>query len=145
MNLLIASASPLGAANGAQAASTVIIACCYMNTAYGSLITGNHYEKQVMGFGSIASVDNNMVNNYYQATAGTSNIDAWLNAMEDRPGWFTGDNTTVVLSRGTSEINLAWNQLYCGLKRQNCVSGGGGGGLWSLDLHDHGCGGCNGC
>jgi hypothetical protein len=123
-----------------------MMACCYMNfSSAQDLILQHHQEKQLMGFGGEAELDAGMVNNYWNATAGTSNIDAWLNNMEDRPGWFTGDNTTVVMSRGHSSNELNWNQLYCGLKRQNCVDGGAGGGYWALNWHWHGCGGCAAC
>lgn len=134
----------LSAGYGAKVASSVFIACCYMNVNYQSLILESHHEKQVMGFGSKAQLEGSMVTSYWNHTASTSNIDAWLNDMEDRPGWWSGDNTTVVMSRGNTEDERTWNQTYCGLKRQFCVDGTGGG-YWALNWHDHGCGGCSGC
>jgi hypothetical protein len=135
----------LGAGSGGHLASTVMIACCYMNIKKRSLWTDSHFEKQLMGFGSKSSLEGSMVTRYWNGTGGSSNVDSWLNNMEDRPGWYTGDNTTVVLSRGHTQQELDWNHWYCGLKRQNCVNGGPGGSMGYVDWHDHGCSGCNGC
>jgi hypothetical protein len=135
----------LGAGYGAHLASTVIIACCYMNTRFQNLLYADHWEKQVMGFGGTAKLEGSMVTNYLNGTGGSSNVDSWLNNMEDRPGWWTGDNSTVVMTTGNTVDEVNWNRWYCGLKRQNCVNGGPGGFLVYLDQHDHGCGGCWGC
>jgi len=135
----------LAAGTGAKASSVVMMACCYMEINRTALLTNHHHEKQMMGFGGISSIDAPRVQNYWDRTGVTSNVDAWLNSMEDKPGWFTGDNTTVVMSRGHSEEERAWNRWYCGMKRQNCVDGGDGGGYWYLDWHWHGCGGCAAC
>lgn len=135
----------MSSGNHAQVSSAVLMACCYLNINYQPLLLEHHYEQQLMGFGGVSSLDSNMVSNYYNGTGPSSNVDSWLNNMEDKPGWFTGDNTTVVMSRGHTVDERAWNRWYGGLKRQNCVSGGPGGGYWYLDWHNHGCGGCNGC
>jgi hypothetical protein len=135
----------MSSGDNALVSSAVFMACCYLNTNYKPLLLDHHYEQQLMGFGGIASLDASMVYNYWNGTGPSSNVDSWLNNMEDRPNWFTGDNTTVVMSRGHTVDERAWNRWYGGLKRQNCVHGGPGGGYWYLDWHNHGCGGCTGC
>jgi hypothetical protein len=136
----------LGGGYGAHLASSVIIACCYMNFRFLNLLVGHHGEKQVMGFGSPAILEGSMVTRYWNGTLGSINVNSWLNNMEDRPGWFTGDNTTVVLTNGRTSAEAWWNRSNCGLKRQTCVDGGPNrGSFFFVDRHDHGCGGCSGC
>ena len=140
-----ASSMQMGAGTGAKVSSAVFMACCFMEISHQDLLVNHQFEKQLMGFGGVSSLDAGMVNNYWDGTGSSSNVDSWLNNMEDKPGWFTGDNTTTVLSRGQSQDELNWNHWYCGLKRQNCVTGGPGGSYWYLDWHWNGCGGCDEC
>jgi hypothetical protein len=142
---LTSSNTLMSAGANARVSSSVFASCCYMNINYQTLLLNHHYEQQMMGFGGVSQIDSGMVSNYFDGTGPSSNVDSWLNNMEDRPSWFTGDNTTVVMSRGHSDSERSWNRWYGGLKRQNCVTGGPGGGYWALDWHDHGCGGCGGC
>ena len=135
----------MGDLGGKMAATMLAMACCFMNTHQMHTYSNHHNMNQLLGFGSIASGSAAMVQNFWNGTGGTgNNADSWLNKMEDRPGWFSGDNTTVVMTRGTSQDDLNWKRTNCGLKRLTCIYRSGGG--WArFDWYDHGCSGCSGC
>lgn len=146
------SSSPmrLGENGGAQAGYFVAAACCVANTGYSSWAGWQHLW-QIMGCHGLLDNDGGMLASFFNATSTTSNNSAWLNAMEDRPGWFTGDNSVIVYSYGTSQADLYDTRDNAKLKggyknfaRGNSPScGNQPSDNWMLyELRDHGSSGC---
>jgi len=133
----------LGRLGGATSALFISTACCYMHLGKSSNFTDHGGLNQQLGFGGESSMDNDMMNNFYNSSSGV-NYGAWIVEMEDRPGWFTGDNTTVAFTRGSSTSDVNTNKYSCGLKRGTCLSrkGYSVGSAWVYDYYDHGSDGC---
>jgi hypothetical protein len=134
----------LGSLSGATTALFISTACCYMNLGDAFNFTDHGGLNQQLGFGSDASMDSGMIGNYYNSSSG-ANWGAWISEMEDKPGWFTGDNTTVAFTRGSNSTDVTNNRNTCGLKRGTCSSrlGYAVGSAWQYDYYDHGNAGCN--
>jgi hypothetical protein len=128
---------------GAQAAVFISTACCYMHMGFPETFTQHSGLGQQLGFGGEASMDSGMMSNYYNAS--NTNNAQWLWELEDKPGWFTGDNTTVIFTRGNNPSSVDWNYNNCGLKKQYCVSAANFNvnSYWRYDWIDHGTSGCN--
>jgi len=56
--------------------------------------------RQVFGYHNSPTIKDNQPNNFYKETDSLSNERAWIEEMEDRPGWFTGDNSPICLTFG---------------------------------------------
>ena len=70
----------------------------------------NHFNqrvRQTFGYHNSPPVKNNQPRSFYNATNGLRNSRAWLEEMEDRPGWFTGDNSPVALTFGLSAAHCS--------------------------------------
>lgn len=136
----------IGAATGDQSANMIVIACCYLNPNQLGWIDGGG-TTQIMGYGSLSFTDAGMVEDFFNASQGSTNKDAWLDNMEDKPYWFTGDNTAAVLTKGWTWDDVNWNVSHCKLKGGVCWSPWtyDNNDLWQLDYLDHGCDDCTGC
>jgi hypothetical protein len=95
----------LGETGGSQAGYFIASACCVLNIDHSSWIGWQHVW-QIMGCHGLLEDDASMMDNFFNATASTSNNTSWLNQMEDKPGWFTGDNSVIVYSYGSSLSDL---------------------------------------
>lgn len=139
-----ASYTELGRYTSATTALFISTACCYMHLSVPDNFTDHGGLNQQLGFGGEASMDTGMMDNYYNASNGT-NWYGWISEMEDKPGWFTGDNTTVAFTRGSTPTDVTNNRNVCGLKRGTCNSriGYTVGSYWQYDYYDHGASGCN--
>jgi len=60
---------------------------------------------QQFGFHNSPSIGDDGLASFFNSTASLTNRDAWLQELEDKPGWFTGDNSPVVLIFGASEAD----------------------------------------
>jgi len=141
----------LGYGNGDKAANAIMLSCCFLNIR--ALKYSKFYESngvtQIMGFGGIASFDADEVQDFYNRSFEDTNIGAWFSSMQDRPGWFTGDNTVVVLTNGWNDYDVNWNRANCKLKAGVCATDtwrhGPGYSVARYDYIDHGCSGCSYC
>jgi len=99
----------LGSMNGARGGYAVWITSCTLNT--GSLVAkANHqWLRQQFGYHNSPSVKDNQPRDWFRAIRPSSNKDAWLNTMEDKPGWFTGDNSPIVVSYGENS-DACWHE-----------------------------------
>lgn len=99
---LSANSMNLGKKSGSLAGYFVATTCCLLNANNpNQWVYANHnYLWQQMGFHSLSSKTAGMMESFINDTQSTSNRLSWLNAMEDRPGWFTGDNSVIVWSFG---------------------------------------------
>ncbi len=135
----------IGLPSGVGKASMMIAAtCCYMRIDTVSAIA-TFGGTQILGFGGVSSFDSGMVGNFFSSSF-VNNSRAWVTQMEDKPGWFTGDNTTVAVTRGWNMTDANNNKNNCGLKRRTCWQGtmyGNGPTIaWVREYIDHGHGGC---
>lgn len=151
----------LGSMTGSSASYAIYNACCVLNT--NTLVDHANWQwlRQQFGFHGLAAISAAMTGDFLDATGpypgpyGTSgdlsNKQAWLGFMEDKPGWFTGDNSAVVVSYGATQTEA--NNVRSGAKlgRGTYVSrrpsGPTCGGTQPLfyyivDLVDHGDSGC---
>jgi hypothetical protein len=132
------------------AAIFISTACCYMKLSAAYNFTEHNGLNQQLGFGNEASMDDGSIGEFWTATGGIpwnvsggSNM-AWLDKLEDKTGWWTGDNTTVVFTRGSDLTDVANNRNNCGLRRGTCWARKGYyvGSAWQYDYKDHGSDGC---
>jgi hypothetical protein len=138
----------MGMNGGGKAALMILETCCYMMK--GSTISIATFGGiQELGFGSLASSDTGMVDDFFGHTNSGTNWYYWLRDMEDKPGWWTGDNTTVVVTRGWDMSDVTNNRTNCKFKGQTCLNnppyGNGPSIWWQRDWIEHGCGGCAVC
>jgi len=140
----------LGAGGGGytKAALFMAVTCCYVDFHHfvAELFFGGN---QILGFGSEAVLDSSEINEFYSATGGSSgrNWSAWLNNLEDRPGWGTGNNSSVSVTLGWNVADAIYNKSTCGLRRGTCWTrlGYSPGTTFLKDWYDNGCGGCANC
>ncbi|MGH7890100.1 MAG: DUF6345 domain-containing protein, partial [Thermodesulfobacteriota bacterium] len=64
--------------------------------------------RQTFGYHNSPSVKDNQPRDFYEETNDLRNERAWIEEMEDRPGWFTGDNSPIALTFGLSSSHCAW-------------------------------------
>ncbi len=104
--------SRFGTQGGDEAAYMMYVTSCTINL--DSL--SSHFAQQVrqsFGYHNSPSVKDNQPRDFYEETDDTDNFVAWQEEMEDRPGWFTGDNSPITLTFGldsshcTSVMNAA--------------------------------------
>jgi hypothetical protein len=138
----------MGMNGGAEAALMILESRCYMMK--GSTISIATFGGiQELGFGSLSVSDTGMVNDFFGHTNSGTNWYYWLHDMEDKPGWWTGDNTTVVVTRGWDMSDVTNNRTNCKFKGQTCLNnppyGNGPSIWWQRDYFDHGCDGCEVC
>lgn len=141
----------LGSMFGATASTAVFASCCTLNRNHITDTANWQWTRQNIGFHDVTEFDNGMFADWFDATQGSSNKSAWFGHFEDRPGWFTGDNSPIVISYGTSQSDAQNTHNTAKLKGNVLVSprSGGptcGGGqpyfYWWAEWIDHGNGGC---
>jgi hypothetical protein len=132
----------LGRLGGNKAAYAMYVTSCTLNL--DSLGRNfNHEVRQQFGYHNSPSVKDNQPRDFFNATSSKTNARAWIDEMEDRPGWFTGDNSPIALTHGVSAS-------HCTFVKDNAKLRGGS--LLSTApepwthfcwiMYDHGAGGC---
>ncbi|MCW7537953.1 DUF6345 domain-containing protein [Aquabacterium sp. A7-Y] len=97
----------LGTRAGDGAAYAMYVTSCTINLS-GIARHFNNQIRQSFGYHNSPSVGDDQPRDFFNATAGTTNAQAWINEMEDRPGWMTGDNSPIVLTFGLDAANCDW-------------------------------------
>ena len=90
----------LGTQGGNDASFMMYVTSCTIHT--DSL--SKHFDQQIrqsFGYHNSPSVKDNQPREFYKDTDNADNVVAWREEMEDRPGWFTGDNSPITLTFGT--------------------------------------------
>jgi hypothetical protein len=136
----------LGQMSGAQAGFGVWLTSCTLRN--GTLPSNANFQwlRQQFGYHNSPSIGDNTPREWYDDIDPKSNKQAWLDAMEDKPGLFTGDNSPMVVSYGSTSANCTSTHNSTMLKRQILQPRGGGpscgGGLpaffWCATLRDNG-------
>lgn len=89
----------LGTLAGDDAAYAMWVTSCTVNT--DSL--ARHFDqaiRQTFGYHNSPPVKDDQPRDFFEETDDIDNAHAWIEEMEDRPGWFTGDNSPITLTFG---------------------------------------------
>jgi hypothetical protein len=97
----------LGSMAGAHSVFAMWVTSCTLNT--DSLVAEANFqwERQQFGYHNSPSVKDDQPRSFYNRTLASNNKNAWLNEMEDKPGWFTGDNSPIVVTYGSTQPECA--------------------------------------
>ena len=98
-NTTLQTQARLGTQAGNRAAYAMYVTSCTVNL--DSL--NRHFNNQIrqtFGYHNSPSVKDDQPRDFFEGTSGRTNARAWIEEMEDRPGWFTGDNSPIVLTFG---------------------------------------------
>ena len=91
----------LGTQQGDDASYAMYVTSCTINL--DSL--SRHFDqaiRQSFGYHNSPSVKDDQPRDFFEETDSLRNTRAWIEEMEDRPGWWTGDNSPIALTFGTS-------------------------------------------
>jgi hypothetical protein len=117
----------LGSMSGAKAGYAMFVTSCTLTPS--SLVNHANFQwvRQQFGYHNSPWVKGDQPKEFFDATAGTSNTTAWLDKMEDRPYWFTFDNSPVVVSYGAHMTGCMEVHNHAKLKGNDLRSPRGGG------------------
>ena len=111
-----------GTQGGNQAAYMMYVTSCTINT--DSL--SRHFVqavRQSFGYHNSPPVKDNQPRDFYEETDNTDNEVAWREEMEDRQGWFTGDNSPITLTFGLNSSHCSWVRNTARLRARDLLSG----------------------
>ncbi len=132
----------LGTQGGDEAAYAMWVTSCTVNL--DSL--SRHFDqaiRQTFGYHNSPSVKDNQPRDFYEETDDLRNERAWIEEMEDRPGWFTGDNSPIALTFGLSSSHCAWVRSTAKLRARVLLSNAPEPDAWYCYLmYNHGASGC---
>ncbi len=115
------SGTRLGTQGGDDAAYAMWVTSCTVHL--DSL--SSHFNQQIrqtFGYHNSPSVKDNQPRSFYKETDDLRNERAWIVEMEDRPGWFTGDNSPIALTFGVTSSHCAWVRNTARLRDQVLLS-----------------------
>lgn len=132
----------LGTAAGDQAAYAMYVTSCTINTDSLALHFNNQI-RQSFGYHNSPSVKDNQPRDFFEATSNLRNTRAWLEEMEDRPGWFTGDNSPIALTFGLDQNHCFSVQSNAKMRAGLFLSTAPEPHTWfCFEMFDHGASGC---
>jgi len=132
----------LGLLGGNKAAYAMWVTSCTLNV--DSLDRNfSHQIRQQFGYHNSPSVKDDQPRDFFEETSGTTNANAWIEEMEDRPGWFTGDNSPIALTHGLDSGHCAWVRDTAKLRGGSLLSTAPEPWQWFCwIMYDHGASGC---
>jgi hypothetical protein len=142
----------LGQMAGGTMSQMVYYGCCTMKL--DSLATDANYQwvYQSLGFLDTESNGDDDIKDYFNGSYSNTNKNSWFSHLEDRPGWWTGDNSPIIVSYGVNNTETISVETYAKLKAgvyTDTVRSGGpscGNGppsfYYRTSYIDHGNGGC---
>lgn len=110
-----------GIVAGDEAAYMMYVTSCTINTDSIS----RHFDqavRQSFGYHNSPSVKDDQPRDFYEETDDLRNSRAWIEETEDRPGWFTGDNSPITLTFGLSQSHCFWVQDTARLRARVLLS-----------------------
>lgn len=132
----------LGEQGGDDAVYAMWVTSCTVNL--DSL--SRHFDqaiRQTFGYHNSPSVKDNQPREFYKETDDLRNERAWIEEMEDRPGWFTGDNSPIALTFGLSSSHCGWVQDNAKLRDETLLYDAPAPDTWYCYLmYNHGDSGC---
>jgi len=108
----------MGSMGGFMSGYAAYITSCTLNT---SSLVGEanwQWENQQFGYHNSPWVKDDQPRDFFNGTTGTTNRWSWVNNMEDRPYWFTGDNSPIAVSYGATASECTNIQNTAKLKGQ---------------------------
>lgn len=141
----------LGSMSGASASVAMWLTCCTLKKESLTAHANHQWLRQQLGFHGEALLGDTMPRDFWDENYSKSNKQAWLDSMEDAWGWFTGDNSPIVVSYGSSSDQATDNHNSMSLYHNVQFPRAGGpacGGrqprfYYVLTVRDHGSEGCN--
>lgn len=146
----------LGSMAGARASIAIWLTCCTLKKDRLVGFANRQWVKQHVGFHGMSAFTADMVSAYARNSGAParvgdiSNREAWMVAMEDEPGWFTGDNSPIVVSYGSTSAEANSNHSSLDLDPGHTRRAGGptcGNGppkfFYVYTVIDNGSEGCN--
>jgi hypothetical protein len=147
----------LGQMSGGRTSIAIWLTCCTLRKDKLPSRANYQWVKQQIGYSGESAMTNDMMysfvrNSGMQARVGyISNVEAWMVSQEDAPGWFTGDNSPIVVSYGKTSAEANANHANMTMDGWNAAPRTGGpacgGGpprfYYTYTLRDHGVEGCN--
>jgi hypothetical protein len=134
--------SRLGTQGGDDAAYAMWVTSCTVHLDSLAL----HFDqaiRQTFGYHNSPSVKDDQPRDFYEETDGLRNERAWIEEMEDRPGWFTGDNSPIALTFGLDSSHCSWVQSTARLRDRVLLSDAPAPDTWYCYLmFNHGDSGC---
>jgi hypothetical protein len=95
----------LGQMSGDESGYAMYLTSCTMHPDYWVSDVNHQWVFQQFGFANPSLIGEDYAGDFYDATNVYSNKDAFLDEFEDRPGWFTGDNSPVVITKSTTQTD----------------------------------------
>jgi hypothetical protein len=132
----------LGTQAGDRAGYAMYVTSCTVNLDSLSLHFNNQI-RQTFGYHNSPSVKDDQPRDFFNATDGKTNARAWIDEMEDRAGWFTGDNSPIAMTFGLDPSHCDWVRDTAKLRAGSL--------LYTAPephtrfcwiMYDHGAGGC---
>jgi hypothetical protein len=128
----------LGTQGGDKAAYAMWVTSCTVNL--DSL--SRHFDqaiRQTFGYHNSPAVKDDQPRDFYEETDDLRNSRAWIEEMEDRAGWFTGDNSPIALTFGLSQSHCFWVQDTAKLRARVLLSDAPAPDTWyCYTMFDHG-------
>lgn len=132
----------LGRDGGNKAVYAMYVTSCTLNL--DSLSRNfNHEIRQQFGYHNSPSVKDDQPRDFFEATDDKTNARAWIDEMEDRPGWFTGDNSPIALTHGLDSGHCSWVRDTAKLRGGSLLyAPPKPWGWYCWIMYDHGASGC---
>lgn len=132
----------LGAQGGNDASYMMYVTSCTINL--DSL--SRHFDQEIrqsFGYHNSPSVKDNQPREFYKETDSVDNYVAWREEMEDRPGWFTGDNSPITLTFGLDSAHCNTVRNGARLRDENYLSNAPTPDTWyCYNMYNNGDSGC---
>lgn len=132
----------LGTLAGDDAAYAMYVTSCTINL--DSL--SRHFDQQIrqsFGYHNSPPVKDDQPRDFFEETDDLDNAHAWIEEMEDRPGWFTGDNSPITLTLGQGSSHCDWVRNTAKLRAGTLLSDAPQPHSWYCwIMYDHGSSGC---
>jgi len=132
----------LGLQGGNKAVYAMYVTSCTLNL--DSLSRNfNHEVRQQFGYHNSPSVKDDQPRDFFEETNSKTNARAWIDEMEDRPGWFTGDNSPIALTHGLDSSHCDWVRDTAKLRGDSLLfTPPEPWGWFCWIMYDHGASGC---
>jgi hypothetical protein len=102
----------LGSMAGDTSGVAIFYGCCTLKLSSLTSKANWQWTNQNLGFLDTESDGDDDIKNFFNGTSSSANIYQWTADLEDRPGWFTGDNSPIVVSYGADETSAGYVEDY---------------------------------
>ena len=133
----------LGTGNGDQSAYGMYLDSCVTNVGQMWRVEPNQVRQQ-FAYHNSPSIFDNQAGEFFDDTAAVSNRQAWIDRMDDKPGWiFAGWNSPIAITYGQDQADCNNTQNNARLKGGTLLTQAPEPwGYYCYWMHDNGSGGC---